>query len=365
MKKTLIAVAVCAVAGAASAANVEVYGVVDTGFTYTHHHDTDSLEMTSGNYAGPRFGLRGTEDLGESLKIGFILESGFNSDTGTMAKDNTIFNRESQVYLTGEWGTVGFGRFGGFTSGSSSMSWYWDMEPFETGYYDAGTQATTLGAWDLHSNAMYYVSPTFAGAKFGLQYSMTGSYDTEAAKWNDRDHWLNAAIRWDAQTLHVLAGVEATLYGDKPDGVAQNYDDTINGKIAVTWDAMPDLRLYVGASAYRNARYVSDRSYDYREIALDETHSSKGLNGYSANVGVRYSIGSADLMAQVQYLGGKNKAPEAGSETDKFSLLVSSIGCHYHFSDRTMGYAIASYRDGSDLLADSATYLHLGVTHYF
>ena len=156
MKKTLIAVAVCAAAGAASAANVEVYGVVDTGFTYTHHHDTDSLEMTSGNYAGPRFGLRGTEDLGENLKIGFILESGFNSDTGTMAKDNTIFNRESQVYLTGDWGTVGFGRFGGFTSGSSSMSWYWDMEPFETGYYDAGTQATTLGAWDLHSNAVYY-----------------------------------------------------------------------------------------------------------------------------------------------------------------------------------------------------------------
>ena len=64
MKRTLLA---AAIAGALSlpvcAAELELYGVVDTGLTYTHSsdNDIDTFEMSSGNYAGSRFGLRGTE----------------------------------------------------------------------------------------------------------------------------------------------------------------------------------------------------------------------------------------------------------------------------------------------------------------
>lgn len=140
MKKTLTTAAVLsALSCVASATEVTLYGVIDTGFTYQHTEGgDDSFAMTSGNYAGPRFGFKGTEDLGDNLTLGFVLEAGFNSDTGAQGEDGKIFNRESQIYLSGDWGTLGFGRVGGFSSGMSSLSWYWDFEPFETGYVDAG-----------------------------------------------------------------------------------------------------------------------------------------------------------------------------------------------------------------------------------
>ena len=107
MKKTLTAVAVLgALSGATLAADVTLYGVIDTGFTYQHTEGgDDSFAMTSGSYAGPRFGFKGTEALGDNLTLGFILEAGFNSDTGVQGEDGKIFNRESQIYLTSDWGT--------------------------------------------------------------------------------------------------------------------------------------------------------------------------------------------------------------------------------------------------------------------
>ncbi len=56
-----------------------------------------------------RFGFKGTEDLGGGLKAGFQLESGFNSDTGASAA--TFFGRQSEVNLSGGFGTVRLGNF--------------------------------------------------------------------------------------------------------------------------------------------------------------------------------------------------------------------------------------------------------------
>lgn len=71
--------------------------------------------------SGPNFA---PHPMGDNLTLGFILEAGFNSDIGVQGEDGKIFNRESQIYLTGDWGTLGFGRVGGFSSGMSSLSWY-------------------------------------------------------------------------------------------------------------------------------------------------------------------------------------------------------------------------------------------------
>lgn len=58
-KKSLVAVAALATFSAgAMAANVELYGVVDMGFSYTHtsHQEKgDKFEMSQNMYAGSRF----------------------------------------------------------------------------------------------------------------------------------------------------------------------------------------------------------------------------------------------------------------------------------------------------------------------
>ena len=66
MKKTLAAVAVLgAFAGSAIAADVTLYGIVDTGVGYNHvdfdgygaKDDIDSFSMMSGQQSGSRWGL--------------------------------------------------------------------------------------------------------------------------------------------------------------------------------------------------------------------------------------------------------------------------------------------------------------------
>lgn len=98
MKKTLAALSVLgAFAGSSLAADVTLYGVIDTGLVYQHADadlpdvDTvDTFQMKSGVTAGSRFGLKGTEDLGNGLKIGFVLENGFASDTGSFTQNNRL-----------------------------------------------------------------------------------------------------------------------------------------------------------------------------------------------------------------------------------------------------------------------------------
>lgn len=121
MKKTLAALAVLgAFAGSAAAADVQLYGVVDEGFIYTNTKVTDEksdnqFQLGSGLNLGSRWGLKGTEDLGNGYKVGFKLESGFNADTGTL-QENRLFRREAGLTLYGPFGSLGFGRFGGIAS---------------------------------------------------------------------------------------------------------------------------------------------------------------------------------------------------------------------------------------------------------
>ncbi len=358
-----------------------MYGVIDTGLTYTNISSggEDKLEMSSGNYAGPRVGLRGTEDLGNGLKVGFILESGFDSGTGQLGQNGGIFGRESQVNISGTFGTIGFGRVGAFSSGSSSLGWYWDMEPFETGYIDAGVQATQVNVWRLDSNTVYYVSPVVSGFKLGLQYSMTGTNDKETTAFSDNNSFFNAAIRWDGASARALAAFEYERFGQKdaaqPAEFDERRDNAYNFKLAGAWQpAGGAATLYAGVSYSKNYNRFSDSTYDDDARVQYAPANRKRLEAFSGFLGAKYTVGSADLLAMVQYLDGENKAAYGDQDKD-FKRWVGSVGCHYHVSKRTMLYAIGSYADGSGLFDDfdhddektktNRFMAHLGMTHFF
>ena len=99
MTKTAIGAAVAAltlpIAFTASAAQVQIYGLVDEGLSYISkdlddgNSSQDSFEVKSGMSVGSRIGIKGEEDLGNGLKVGFILENGFEADSGEFAKGSS------------------------------------------------------------------------------------------------------------------------------------------------------------------------------------------------------------------------------------------------------------------------------------
>ena len=114
MKKTLVALAAMTAMCGASATSLTLYGVVDTGLAYNsidwdgykglEGQGGDSFGMQSGQRSGSRWGMKGVEDLGNGLQGGFVLENGFSSDTGAVSDKDHFFNRESRLYLEGNFG---------------------------------------------------------------------------------------------------------------------------------------------------------------------------------------------------------------------------------------------------------------------
>ena len=174
MKKTLAAVAVLgAFAGSALAADVQLYGVVDTGFQYLNADadlrgvdSTNSFSMESGMQSGSRFGIKGTEDLGNGLTVSFILENGFDADDGSEDKTEVMFNRESSLFQQGDFGKVAFGRMASFNQGQSSWNLIGRLSPFGTSFGNYTAQAgNVFAAGPVADNTIAYQTPDFAGFK--------------------------------------------------------------------------------------------------------------------------------------------------------------------------------------------------------
>src|SRR5262245_40141640 len=86
MKKSLIALAVLAAAGAASAqSSVALFGIIDATYAYGKGNGTGSTkknQLTNSGYNASRLGFRGTEDLGSGMSASFWLEAGLVNDDG-------------------------------------------------------------------------------------------------------------------------------------------------------------------------------------------------------------------------------------------------------------------------------------------
>ena len=186
-KKSLAALAVLgAAAGYASAADVTLFGVVDTGLIYTHQTfaddskaDVNNFAMDSGVSSASRFGLKGTEELGNGLKVGFKLENGFQSDSGALKSEKRIFDREASVSVYSDFGTLSMGRMGGVGSGAGT----YDLVLATADAFDGGdNNVFGFATSDRYDNMVTYQTPKFAGLQATVQYSFNEDSVEETAR---------------------------------------------------------------------------------------------------------------------------------------------------------------------------------------
>lgn len=268
MKKTLVAVSVLgAFAGSALAADVQLYGILDTGVGYSHIDmdtsgvdDVDSFEMKSGVGSGSRWGLKGTEDLGNGLTVGFILENGFDSDDGSEDSTGVMFNRESSLFLEGSFGKLAFGRMGALNSGQSSWSKVGMINAFGTSYGEFTAQAANVfslaGQWDI---MIAYETPDFAGFKLFAQYGM-GSNDNENESSSNRFYSLG--VTYNNGPFAGYFAVDSINYKTAKfnQGEWPNNGDDIDDSLTVTLGGSYDfevVKIYLGAQYFDEVRLSS------------------------------------------------------------------------------------------------------------
>ena len=365
-RTTLVAALVAGLftVSAAEAADFSMRGAFDVGLTYSHTKAGDTLRMDPGQYVGSEITLMGEENLGAAT-VGFNLTLGYNTDDGTM--DNTgdrLWNHESQVYLKGDWGQLGAGRISSFATGLGTQSWYVKYDAFEAGYVDAALQSTQHSTWSRFSNSVYYTTPSFAGLRAGVFYSLTGaSEDKEKTHFQDNERYWNVALNWgraDEKLSFFLSaeGVERANGSTLKDGWIV--------KGAARWD-LDFMKLMGGFSHSEHQDEYAFASWAANAIYQASGNLSGGIRGDAAYVGAQFPVAeSVQLNFQYQYLDGHN------TDTDEdFKRHVVAAGLYKYFSQRTMLYTIASWAKGSGALDEdidpdsSATTFQIGVTHFF
>jgi len=314
MKAKLIALAVLAACGAASAqSNVSVYGRLDLSVGSEQNQLTNASKsvVSSGLLTTSRLGFRGTEDLGGGLKAIFQIETtldpdapGTNSQTG-VARATTLGDRTAIVGLTGGFGTVKLGRTDTIFDdirdlGVSSSLWDSEFTPtknvYGTGISDYSSRA---------DNQIRYESPSFSGFTFGVSLGLD-----EQSTPVKRDI-VAYNLRYKAGALDVGLGYQE----QKNETAASN-------------------REYTALSGAYN--------FGVARLSAGYQHAKTGNN----NKDNEYSIGVNVPMDKFNFsLGYANSKAEnaAGATTAKGSGFA--LGVTYSLSKRTSVYA--GWRDTS------------------
>lgn len=361
MKKTLAAVAVLgAFAGSALAADVQLYGIVDTGVGYNHvdadgfGQDKDSFGMQSGQASGSRFGFKGTEDLGNGLTVGFILENGIKSDTGV--DDGVMFNRESSLFLEGGFGKVAFGRIGSLNNGQSSWAKVGMISAFGTsdwGGYSAqvGNIMATASQWD---NMIAYQTPDFAGFKVYAQYAMgnqvdgtnadevEGKYGDENESSSDRYYAIGAT--YNNGPFAAYFAVDSINYASVTTELGNKVIEDMDDSLTVTLGGSYDFDV---VKVYLGAQYFDEVALDSMGgviKALKAPGYDTMVKGYAVTLSADAPLWGGKGMFGIGYTDAESADSEISTEADiDLQRYVVSVGYDYPFSKRTDVYAVASW----------------------
>lgn len=373
MKKSLIAMSVLGafVAGSATAANVEIYGLINPALMFTSSNgDFDGAEtknqfsMEEGKEFGSRWGLRGMEEISPDFKVGFVLESGFRSDTGALgaARDTgRIFDRESHIDLHTKFGKFQFGRMPLFGSVLGADGLFRAIDPLFANYTVAfGSGSVTGSDWTRVDNAISYVTPTFAGLTGYAMYSFRNDSNKTDANGDptnaeeskaEADRYASLALRYQNGALEAVLVADMTMYGsvDSPAHETEDVDNGFTVTLGGNYEFSNGFKLIAFGQYFKdqylnhNARagvtldgvnWVTERNPG---VPADGSDGYGFVDGYGLSLGANYPLGGGTIKGQVAYRDMDN------TKDVDFNRWFVALGYDYPMSKRTSFFAMTGY----------------------
>ena len=390
MKKTFVAVAVLgAFAGSAMAADVTLYGKIDLGLQYQHLDNdtttTDQFKEASGQNSGSRFGLKGTEDLGNGMKVGFVLENGFSADTGAFSTDGKLFDREAQLNIQSDFGTLAFGRMGSLSSGLGSFNLN-NYMAMSTGW---GDYSSKLGHFGLnrarYDNMVTYQTPRFAGVRVSAQYSFANS-GTEAVHTAANQRYAGLGV--DYANGPFTAGLIVDTIFNKNTKDELNTEDTLGVTLGAAYDFEVVKVFALGQYGKNENKFgsLSNRGFVGAEDDTDDAAAvytkDEGVTGYMFQLGMTAPVLGGTAYAAVNYSDAESDLDKAitGNDADGVAQTIGSkdfkgygvaVGYTYPMSKRTYVYTYAGYEElktkteGAATKKEKNTEFGFGMVHNF
>ncbi|OZI37487.1 hypothetical protein CAL29_03510 [Bordetella genomosp. 10] len=347
-----------------SASEVKLYGTLDAGYQYLHIKGLGASNgMISGGQGASKFGLRGSEDLGDGLRVNFQLEGGFNAANGKgTPPERGVFGRTTWLGLEGGFGEFRMGRQ---TLAASAMT---DIfSPFGASYRLAGAgSAINSNTTPRADNTLKFITADLGG------FQATASYSFDAHLAQNKDGLHPSLLGKDARD-RVFSG--AASYGGAAWKVAAYYQETSLESRTSTrgmhYDVSPREYGLGGKASFGPATLHAGWA-QHRDAYINGVHPNNlgqaavfrgGLvNGYT--LGASYETGAGKLLGQVQWNAPNRNVRRFGKRAH--DQKVYSLGYSHDLSKRTNVYTYVAYLDGAWFDKEwNATQFIVGMQHRF
>ncbi|HYS68472.1 MAG TPA: porin [Paraburkholderia sp.] len=337
-----LSLALIGASGAAHAqSSVTLYGLIDTGLTYTSNSGGSSnFQQASGILNGNRWGLRGSEDLGNGLKAIFVLENGFNLSTGKLGQNSREFGRQAFVGLSSN-------QYGAVTLGRQYDSLVDNLAPLAlNGTQYGGTLAShpfdndNLNNSVRINNAVKFQSVDYGGFKFGALYGFSnaaGSF-ADSRAYSVGASYVFGGLKVAAGYLQLNGGGSTT----NTSGAVASGDSTFNAGRQRTYGA--GVNYAFGAA---NVGFVFTQTQLNNATSIGSsaagTTSALALSGGSARF-TNYEVNGRYAFTPAWTVSGAYTFTDARLDGESPKYHQITLQTDYALSKRTDVYAEAAYQ---------------------
>ncbi|MDC8772880.1 porin [Roseateles albus] len=335
------AMLLCAGAAQAQSSSVVLYGLLDVNVS---NYDSGA-KANAGNLTlvqdgtvnglnGSRWGMRVTEDLGNDLKAGVIMEGGLLADTGALAQGGRAFGRQVFVSLTSaSLGELRLGRQYILEDSVMGLS-----NPFVNALtLNQGTAVTNMGKslpfWlnaPRADNVVQYATPTWAGFTGTVQIA-----PGEATA--DRFHGLKAA--------YTLGNFNSALSYEWNKSRSSGADTNKSLTLAANYN----FGLFKLLGGYQKNDELTTTSGNGAAAGIgltvtgpDGVFSADAIKGYT--IGVEVPLG--DFLLGSNYSSVEYSGVAANKVGKSATLGKLGFGVKYGFSKNTFLYSSISFASG-------------------
>lgn len=335
MKKSLVALAILAAAGVASAqSSVTLFGVVDAAYAHGSGSGAGSSsksQLTNSGYNSSRLGFRGTEDLGGGMSASFWLEAGVNNDNGSGALTSTnnqvggttgggglTFNRRSTVSLASGLGELRLGR--------DYTPQFWNQTVFDPfGTNGVGTTQTLnsgLGGTTAvrASNSVGYFLPGNLGGFYGQFQAYMGENNKNGLATEKDGNGSAVRLGYANGPVNVALATSSTKFAQTPatgktksTNIGGSYDFGVAQLMALATRDRVDSTAsqtgkgaLIGALVPVGAGQIRVAYSTYKTDAATTPKSKKWALGYVHNLSKRTALYTT--FARVTNSGGAAQA---------------------------------------------------------
>lgn len=349
MKRRLIAGAAMLLAYSTPHAEsgVNLYGLISTGILYANNQNGHSqVQMPNGPMQTPRWGLRGTEELGGGVNAFYTLEGGFAIDTGTLSQGGRLFGRQAFVGMSSQQlGTITLGR-------------QYDLPAATLWPYESATQFAAFGTHIGDSdnvfntfrvnNTLAYKSPTYGGLQFAGMFSLgekPGDFRSNNA--------YSLGVSYKSGDLSVGVAYEEL---NTPNS-ASNQSGAVVGDYGFTSPFVTSLasgakvehqRIFGTGGAYQFGK--TGVSLLYTNVRFDYLDKTR-LTVNNGEISVTHNI-SPELLLGVAYIYTWGEYQPGGNQPKWHQV---NLGADYFLSKRTDLFLVGIYQRA----AGDATYAQI------